>query len=236
MVWQTFGGGIMSTMIFQNREHAGRLLAERLRRYAGRDDVIVLGLPRGGVPVAGEVARALRAPLDVMVVRKLGVPGREEFAMGAIATGGVTILNETTVRALGISRADIERTLARETAELRRREIAFRGHEGAPEVAGKTVILIDDGIATGSTLHAAVQALQQQRPKEIVIAAPVTASDAEDLLAPLVDEFVAVSTPQNFQAVGQWYEDFEQTTDEEVRDLLADTTPASHLSQPTTIL
>ena len=210
----------MSIGIFKDRVHAGQLLAEELAKYSGRDDVIVLGLPRGGVPVAYEVAKRLNAPLDVLVVRKLGVPGWEELAMGAIASGGVRVINEQVVRRAGISGQAIEAAVTAQTKELHRREIAFRGHTGAPEVEDKMVILVDDGIATGSTIKAAVEALRQQGPAKIIIAVPTTSADACAMLEPMVDEFVALIMPEDFRAVGQWYEDFAQTSDAEVSDLL----------------
>lgn len=212
----------MNEIIFANRVHAGQLLAGALRKYADRADVIVLGLPRGGVPVAFEVAKRLHAPLDVMVVRKLGVPGWEELAMGAIASGGVRVINEDVVRGSNIPPESIERVAAAELEELHRREMIFRGHTGAPDVKGKIVILVDDGIATGSTIHAAVQALHQQEPAKIVIAVPTAAADSCDKLAPMVDELIALMRPIYFHAVGQWYEDFQQTTDAEVKRLIED--------------
>jgi putative phosphoribosyl transferase len=211
----------MKEMVFRDRVHAGRLLAEGLAKYAGRDDVIVLGLPRGGVPVAFEVARKLRAPLDVIVVRKLGVPGWEELAMGAIASGGVRVINHDVVRAAAISQEAIEATAAAQLKELHRRELAYRGHTGTPEIADKVVILVDDGIATGSTIRAAVQALRQQKPKQLIIAVPTAAAESCATLEPMVDEFVALVVPHEFRAVGQWYENFSQTTDAEVTQLLA---------------
>lgn len=211
----------MKPLVFKNRVHAGQLLAEVLMKHANREDVIVLGLPRGGVPVAYEVARKLHAPLDVLVVRKLGVPGYEELAMGAIASGGVQVVDHDMMRALGIPRAALEAEAAAQMKELNRREMAYRGHTGAPEVAGRTIILIDDGIATGSTIRAAVLALQQQHPKEIIIAAPVAAPDTCEALDPLVDDLVVLTTPEDFGGVSRWYDDFSQTTDEEVRQVLA---------------
>ena len=205
---------------FHDRVHAGRLLAAALTMYANRDDVIVLALPRGGVPVAAEVARELHAPLDVMVVRKLGVPGWEELAMGAIASPGVRVMNEDVVARAGITPEQIQDVTDREMKELRRRELAFRGHEGAPDVEGKTVILIDDGIATGATIHSAIRALKAQDPAALVVAVPTTSTDARDRLAPMVDEFIALTVPEPFYAVGHWFDDFEQTTDEEVQSLL----------------
>jgi putative phosphoribosyl transferase len=219
----------MTDMIFRDRIHAGQLLADQLTKFADREDVIVLGLPRGGVPVAYQVARKLHAPLDVIVVRKLGVPGYEELAMGAIASGGVQVMNESVVRAMGIPRAAIDATAAVQLKELHRREQAYRGHEGTPEIEDMTVILVDDGIATGSTIRAAVDALRQQDPKEIIIAVPTTSTDARAMLEPKVDDFIALITPEEFRAVGQWYEDFDQTTDAEVTQLLtkaAATAPA----------
>ena len=212
----------MKEFLFADRAHAGQLLAAALGKYADREDVIVLALPRGGVPVAYEVATRLHAPMDVMVVRKLGVPGWEELAMGAIASGGVRVINEEVVQASNIPPESIERAAAAELKELQRREIAYRGHTGAPEVEGKTVILVDDGIATGSTIRAAVQALRQQGPAKIVIAVPTGAPDSCDKLAPMVDELLALMRPVYFHAVGQWYENFQQTTDAEVKHLMAE--------------
>lgn len=212
----------MKDIIFADREHAGQLLAAALKKYADQPDVIILGLPRGGVPVAYEVAKRLHAPLDVMVVRKLGVPGWEELAMGAVASGGVRVINEEVVRGSSITPEAIERVAAAELEELHRREIAFRGHAGAPDVKGKTVILVDDGIATGSTIRAAVEALHQQEPARIIIAVPTAAADSCDTLAPMVDELVVLVRPIYFHAVGQWYEDFRQTTDAEVKRLIED--------------
>lgn len=210
----------MNEIIFADRAHAGQLLAGAVSKYANRPDVIVLGLPRGGVPVAFEVAKRLHAPLDVMVVRKLGVPGWEELAMGAIASGGARVINEEVVRGSNIPPESIERVAAAELKELQRREMAFRGHTGAPDVKGKIVILVDDGIATGSTIRAAVQALHQQEPAKIVIAVPTAAADSCDKLAPMVDELVSLMRPIYFHAVGQWYENFQQTTDAEVKQLM----------------
>jgi len=207
-------------MLFRNRTEAGRLLASRLMKYAGRPDVLVLGLPRGGVPVAFEVARALSAPLDVFLVRKLGVPGYEELAMGAIATGGVRVLNEDVVQALGIPDEAIDAVAAAEQEELERRQRAYRGDRPAPEVGGRTVILIDDGLATGSTMRAAVAALRQQGPARIVVAVPVGAPGTCEELQNEADEAICARMPEPFYAVGFWYGDFSQTTDEEVHDLL----------------
>jgi predicted phosphoribosyltransferase len=197
------------------------MLAQRLSAYAGRGDVLVLALPRGGVPVAYEVAQALEAPLDVFVVRKLGVPGYEELAMGAIASGGVCVLNDDVVHALRIPRRIIEAVAAHELRELSRRERAYRGDRPAPDVRGRTVILVDDGLATGSTMSAAVGALRRLGPARIVVAVPTAAPSTCDELRHEADECVCEITPVPFYAVGIWYEDFSQTTDQEVRDLLA---------------
>jgi predicted phosphoribosyltransferase len=207
-------------MIFQDRVDAGRQLAAKLEQYAGRDDVIVLALPRGGVPVGFEVARALEAPLDVFLVRKLGVPGREELAMGAIASGGVRVVNEDIVRELKIPQRWLDLAAADELAELRRREVAYRGERPAPDVRGKTVILVDDGLATGASMKAAVAALRQMGPARIVVAVPVGAAQTCTELRGQADEVVCVETPDPFYAVGSWYRDFSQTTDQEVRELL----------------
>ncbi len=211
----------MKRLLFKDRVHAGQLLAEALMKYAGHDNVIVLGLPRGGVPVAYQVAEKLHAPLDVLVVRKLGLPGWEEFAMGAIASGGVRVLNHKVIRAYGVTEEEIEKVAAAQLKELHRREQVYRGHTGTPEIEGKIVILIDDGIATGSTIRAAVQALRQQHPERIIIAVPTAAPDSCAALSPMVDELIALMQPEEFAAVGQWYEDFGQTTDAEVTELLA---------------
>lgn len=207
-------------MLFRDRREAGRFLARHLMHYADQPDVLVLALPRGGVPVAYEVARALHAPFDVFLVRKLGLPGHEELAMGAIASGGVRVLNDDVVRALGISEDVIATVAAEELAELERRERAYRGHRPAPDVRGKTVILIDDGLATGSTMRAAVAALRQQGPARIVVAVPVGAPETCAEFQAEADEAICARTPDPFYAVGLWYRDFSQTTDEEVRDLL----------------
>jgi predicted phosphoribosyltransferase len=211
----------MMRRLFRDRREAGRLLAAQLAGYANRPGVLVLALPRGGVPVGFEVARALGAPLDVFVVRKLGVPGHEELAMGAIATGGVRILNEALVRALGVPDHLIEAVAAKKQEELARREGLYRGDRPAPDVRGRTVILVDDGLATGATMQAAVKALRQQHPARIVIAVPIAAPETCDDLKTEADDVVCAVTPEPFYAVGLWYEDFTQTTDEEVRDLLA---------------
>jgi predicted phosphoribosyltransferase len=211
---------------FRDRREAGRFLAAQLTAYANRPDVLVLALPRGGVPVAAEVARALEAPLDVFVVRKLGVPGHEEFALGAIATGGVRVLNEDAVRALHIPDRVIEAIAAKEQEELARRERVYRGDRPPLDVRGRTVILVDDGLATGATMHAAIRALRQQQPARIVVAVPTASPETCVELRTEVDDVICATTPDPFYAVGLWYEDFSQTTDEEVRELLAQSTGA----------
>jgi putative phosphoribosyl transferase len=205
---------------FENRRAAGVELAEQLQRYRTRDDVIVLALPRGGVPVAYEIARTLEAPLDVFLVRKLGLPGRPELAMGAIASGGIRVLNDDVVQWYGVPQETIERVASAEQAELTRRERAYRDNHLPPDLQGRTVVLVDDGLATGSTMKAAVQAVRAERPVHIVVAVPVGAPDTCRELAAVADEVVCARTPQPFSAVGLWYRDFSQTTDEEVRDLL----------------
>ena len=205
---------------FANRSEAGRLLAEKLEKYAGRDDVIVLGLPRGGVPVAYEVAKRLGAPLDVFIVRKLGVPGFEELAAGAIATGSVRVLNEDVIRAIPHADAAIEAVTAREAAELERREQTYREGRPPPELRNRIVILVDDGLATGATMRAAVKALRQSGAAKIVVAVPVGPPDTCREVKQEADETICLSTPEFFQAVGQYYEDFSQTSDEDVRQLL----------------
>lgn len=206
---------------FRDRREAGRLLAAKLPAYAHRPDVLVLALPRGGVPVAYEVARALGAPLDVFLVRKLGVPGQEELAMGAVASGGVRVLNDDIVTALRIPERVIDAIAAREQPELARRERLYRGNRPPPDVRGRTVILVDDGLATGATMAAAVKALRQQHPARIVVAVPIASPDTCEQLSTEVDEVVCAAMPHPFHAVGLWYEDFSQTTDDEVRELLA---------------
>ena len=208
-------------MQFRNRVEAGQQLARRLTKYANRPGVLVLALPRGGVPVGYEVAQALNAPLDVFVVRKLGVPGHEELAMGAIASGGVRVLNRSVVEGLQISDDVIDEVAARELRELERRERTYRDGRPVPDVQGRTVILVDDGIATGSTMKAAIEALRQLEAGRIVVATPTAALSTVREMRPDVDDFVAVMAPADFSGVGQWYEDFSQTTDEEVRELLA---------------
>jgi putative phosphoribosyl transferase len=207
-------------MLFRDRTEAGQVLAGRLSAYANRPDVLVLALPRGGAPVAYEVAQALHAPLDVFLVRKLGVPGREELAMGAIASGGVRVLNEDVVRALGISPEVIKSVAAGELHELTRREHLYRDDRPLPDVTGRTIILVDDGLATGSTMRAAVAALRRRRPARIIVAVPVGSAETCNEFQGEADEIVCARTPEPFYAVGQWYEDFTQTTDEEVHDML----------------
>lgn len=207
-------------MIFPTRTEAGRRLALLLREYASRKDVIVLGIPRGGVPVAFEVARMLKAPLDVLVLRKLGVPGHEELGFGAIASGGIRALNPEIVEALRISPWDIELVTDREAKELKRREQAYRGRRPALNVKGRTVILVDDGIATGSGMRAAVDALRQMKPAQIVIAVPVAPASTCDHLRGEVDDLICLATPDPFYGVGQFYRDFSQVPDQEVNELL----------------
>jgi predicted phosphoribosyltransferase len=206
---------------FANRTEAGCLLAEKLIKYADRDDVIVLGLPRGGVPVAYEVAKRLRAPLDVFIVRKLGVPGFEELAAGAIASGGVRVLNEDVMRAIPHGDEAIEAVTARETAELERREHEYRDGRPAPELRDRVVILVDDGLATGATMRAAVKGLRQSGAAKIVVAVPVGPPETCHEIEQDADETICLSTPDFFQAVGQYYEDFSQTSDDDVRELLS---------------
>jgi putative phosphoribosyl transferase len=207
-------------MIFRDRKDAGEKLAEELAEYAGRDDVLVLALPRGGVPVAFEVAQRLGAPLDVFLVRKLGVPGHEELAMGAIASGGTRVLNDSVVSSLRIPDEMIDAVAAVEERELARRETEYRDAMPPPEIEGKIVILIDDGLATGATMRAAAIALKEQHPQKLVIAVPVSSPDTCEAFAADVDEIICAETPQPFYGVGMWYRDFSQTTDEEVRELL----------------
>ena len=206
---------------FPNRLEAGRQLAQKLEKYAGRDDVIVLGLPRGGVPVANEVAKHLGAPLDVFIVRKLGVPGFEELAAGAIASGGVRVLNEDVMRAIPHADQAIETVTARETAELQRREQIYREDRAPRELRDRIAILVDDGLATGATMRAAVKAVRQREAAKIVVAVPVGPPDTCHEIEEQADETICLSTPEFFQAVGQYYDDFSQTTDEDVRELLA---------------
>jgi putative phosphoribosyl transferase len=210
----------MTAARFRDRFDAGQQLADRLGGFAGRPDLLVLGLPRGGVPVAYEVARRLGAPLDVFLVRKLGVPGHEELAMGAIATGGVRVLNEDVVEMLGIPDSVIQAVARREQQELERREREYRGDRPEPDVRDRTIILIDDGLATGSTMRAAAEALKREGAGRIVAAVPVAPPETCDALRRVVDEVVCAVTPEPFYGVGMWYETFSQTTDTEVRELL----------------
>ncbi len=207
--------------LFRDRREAGRVLADKLASYANRPDVIMLALPRGGVPVAYEVARRLVAPLDVFVVRKLGVPGYEELAMGAVATGGVRVLNDQLVEQLGIPDQMIDAVAARERQELARRERLYRGNRPPPDIRGRTVILVDDGLATGATMYAAIEALRKQNPARIVVAVPTASPETCEEMKAKADDLICAITPDPFQAVGRWYQDFSQTTDEEVADLLA---------------
>jgi putative phosphoribosyl transferase len=208
-------------MYFRDRVDAGRQLAQKLSDYRGRPDLLVLALPRGGVPVGFEVARELGALLDVFMVRKLGVPGHAELAMGALASGGTRVLNRDVVDTLHIPDQVINEVAAKEVAELERRERAYRGDRPAPEISGKTVVLVDDGLATGSTMRAAAMALRQRSPARLVVGVPVAAPQICDEFRDQVDEIVCAITPEPFYAVGLWYQDFSQTSDDEVRDLLA---------------
>jgi putative phosphoribosyl transferase len=205
---------------FRDRRDAGQRLVPRLRRYSDRPDVIVLALPRGGVPVAFEIAAALRVPLEVFVVRKLGLPWQEELAMGALASGGVRVLDDDLIRVARVSDEDIRRVTATEQAELERRERKYRGDRSFPNLTGKTVILVDDGLATGSTMRAAVAALRREGPASIIVAVPVSAPETCDAFRDIADDIICAETPEPFYAVGLWYEDFSQTTDDEVHELL----------------
>jgi predicted phosphoribosyltransferase len=207
-------------LIYRNRSEAGKYLAAQLTTYIDRNDVVVLALPRGGVPVGFEVAQVLRAPLDIFLVRKLGVPGHEELAMGAVSTGGVRVLNHDVVDYLHIPTSVIDAVAKSELRELTRRERTYRGNRPEPDLLGNTVILVDDGLATGSTMRAAAEALRQQNPERIVVAVPVSEPQTCDEYRMGVDEIICAMTPEPFLGVGQWYEDFSQTTDEEVCDLL----------------
>jgi predicted phosphoribosyltransferase len=207
--------------LFRDRIEAGRMLAKELSRYAGRDDVVILALPRGGVPVAFEVAKALNAPLDVFLVRKLGVPGEEELAMGAVASGGVRVLNEEVVRSYRIPKSTLDSIAQREQWELERRERAYRGGRPMPELSKKTVILVDDGLATGASMRAAIAALRSYKPALIIVAVPTGPVDTCREFQREADAAVCATTPEPFWAIGAWYEDFRQTTDEEVQSFLA---------------
>jgi predicted phosphoribosyltransferase len=209
------------TARYRDRRDGGRQLAAALAQYANRRDVIVLALPRGGVPVGFEVATQLGAPLEVFVVRKLGVPGHEELAMGALASGGVRVLDEDLMRVAGVSAEEVQRITEAEQAELDRREREYRGDRPFPDVRGKTAILVDDGLATGASMRAAVAALRLDGPARIVVAVPVAAPETCDAFQSIADDVVCPVTPESFQAVGLWYDDFSQTTDDEVHELLA---------------
>jgi predicted phosphoribosyltransferase len=215
----------MASRPFLDRAHAGRVLAGLLERFRGRDDVLILALPRGGVPVGFEVARALAVPFDVFIVRKLGVPGHEELAFGAIASGGVRVLNQAVVAELGLTETLIDAVTARERRELERREQAYRDGRPPEDVRGKTVLVVDDGLATGATMKAGVSALRSQGPAGIVVAVPVAAAQTCREIEPLVDEIVCAVTPEPFYAVGLWFDDFSATSDDDVRSLLAGQPP-----------
>lgn len=216
--------------LFSDRIDAARQLAARLAHLAGRSKLIVLGLPRGGVPVAGFVGRALGAPVDVFVVRKLGVPGHEELAMGAVATGGIRVINTEAVAALGIPQRTVDEVTVEEQREVVRRDQAYRGSRPFPDLSQATVVLVDDGVATGSTMLAALHALRQYAPARLIAAAPVMARSAAKALAQVADEVVAVATPEPFFGVGQWYRDFSQTSDAEVLAALSGATPGTTLA------
>ena len=217
---------------FRDRQEAGELLAEKLTAYVDQPDMIVLALPRGGVPVGAEVAKKLHAPLDVVVVRKLGLPGHPELAMGAIASGGVKVLNDDIVKTLRVPDEVINAVTAEEVEELKRREELYRDDLPPPEVEGKTVIIVDDGVATGSTMMAAISALRQLRVGRLVVATPTVARETCEYLRARADEVVAVIVPETFYGVGQWYEDFSQTSDEEVRRLLSVMNPKDTTTAP----
>lgn len=213
--------------LFRNRRGAGRALGTELGAWTGRDDVVVLGLPRGGVPVAFEVAAMLDAPIDVFLVRKLGAPGQEELAMGAIASGGVRVLNRSVIESLGVSADEIERAVQREDIELQRRGFSYRGDRRPLDLRGKIAILVDDGLATGSSMRAAVEAARKLAPAQVIVAVPVAPrSTVREMLA-IADDVVCVATPEPFYSVGRFYEEFDQTSDEEVRELLRRTTPVA---------
>jgi putative phosphoribosyl transferase len=218
---------------FRNRTEAGKLLASKLIQYANRPDLLVLAIPRGGVPVAFEVATALNAPLDICLVRKLGVPGNKELAMGAIAAGGFEVLNEDLLDWLRISGHTIAEVGDRELHELQRRDRIYRGDRSLPTIRQRIVILVDDGLATGSTMRAAIGVLKHQQPQRLIIAVPVAPLDTCDRLSAEVDEMVCLMTPKHFPGIGRWYEDFTQTTDEQVCELLNATTcnPQSSIAQ-----
>jgi len=215
---------------FRDRRDAGKRLAHELRHYAHRPDLIILALPRGGVPIGFEVAQALGAPLDVFVVRKLGLPWHDELAMGAIASGGARVLDRNLIRVARVSEAELARVIATEETELARRERRYRGDRPFPDLHGKTAILVDDGLATGATMRAAVEALRLEQPSRIVVAVPVAAPQTCDAFRDVADEVVCATTPEPFQGVGRWYADFSQTTDEEVHDLLEHGRGANHVA------
>lgn len=219
---------------FKNRKEAGALLAKRLAAYAGRDDVLILALPRGGVPVGFEVALALDLPLDILLVRKLGVPGHEEYAMGAIASAGGSILHRDVINSLGITMATVEMVKRREAAELERREHLYRANRPPPVLQGRTLILVDDGLATGASMQAALQAAKAGKPARVIVAIPVAPPDTCRSLRGQADDIICLQSPEFFQAVGQWYEHFDQTRDEEVIELLdqADRAQAQRAGQP----
>ncbi|HWV58571.1 MAG TPA: phosphoribosyltransferase [Longimicrobiales bacterium] len=212
-------------MIFRDRAEAGRRLADRLTAFRGRDDVVVLALPRGGLPVGREVANAIGAPLDVMLVRKLGYPGQEELAMGAIASGGVRMINQEVVDLLGVTEHTLAAVAATEQVELERREREYRGDRPAAELAGRIVILVDDGLATGSSMQAAAEAVRAQSPARVIVAVPVAPAETCERFRTIVDDVICLETPEPFHAVGLWYEDFSQVSDSDVRAILADSRP-----------
>lgn len=211
--------------LFRDRREAGRALGAELGAFSGRDDVVVLGLPRGGVPVAFEVAAMLGAPLDVFLVRKLGAPGQEELAMGAIASGGVRILNSSVIQSLQISSEEIERAVRREERELRRRELSYRGERPSLDLHGRIAVLVDDGLATGSSMRAAIEAVRRFGPAQVIVAVPVAPESTAREMLSIADDVVCVATPEPFFSVGRFYEEFDQTTDDEVRELLRRTAP-----------
>jgi putative phosphoribosyl transferase len=213
---------------YRDRRHAGRILASKLEHYAGDPELIVLALPRGGVPIGYEVATRLRAPLDVFVVRKLGLPGNEELAMGAVASGGVQVLNEDIIVEFEVTDSDIARVVARELTELARRERAYRGDLPRLELANRTVILVDDGLATGATMTAAILGVRQHAPRRVVVGVPIAAPSTCEEMSALVDDMVCAAMPEHFASVGAWYGNFEQTTDTEVRTLLDAARAAQH--------
>ena len=206
--------------LFRDRAHAGQVLAEKLIDYRLRPEIVVLGLPRGGIPVAFEVAQFLHAPMDVFLVRKIGVPGREELALGAIASGGAIVLNPDVLAISRLNRSEIDTLIGHEEDELRRREEAYRGDRPSPSLRDKVVILVDDGLATGASMKAAISALRKYSPQKVIVAVPVAAPETSDEVSRLVDEIVCAFIPNPFFAVGIWYDDFSQTSDEEVKELL----------------